>query len=77
MIIDIDKKLNLINITMENSSIDNTLKNILQTQGWNLDSSSINFSQQFATIDNLIEILKQLDVPADGIDSILIEHGYK
>ena len=76
MIIDTDHENKIILIKIENKNIDNPkdklLLNILLSQGWHFENSTINLSKKYKDIDDLIFILKKLDVPQKGIEEILI-----
>ena len=68
-------------IKIENQNIDNPedklLLNILQSQGWNYDNSTIHLSKKYKDTNDLISILKKMDVPNDGIEEILISSKIK
>ena len=81
MIIDADNENKITFIKIENKNIDNNedklLLNILLSQGWKLENSSISLSKRYNNTDDLISILKDLDVPKDGIEEILISSKIK
>ncbi|MGB5794103.1 hypothetical protein [Poseidonibacter sp.] len=81
MIIDTDHENKITFVKIENKNIDNPedrlLLNILLSQGWTFENSTITLSQKYKDTDDLIFILKKLDVPEDGIEEILISSKIK
>jgi len=81
MIIDADNENKITFIKIESKNIDNKedqlLLNILLSQGWQIESSSISLSKKYKDTDDLIFILKKLDVPQYGIEEILISSKIK
>jgi len=81
MIIETDHKNKITFIKIENKNIDNPedklLLNILLSQGWEFENSTINLSKKYKDTDDLIFILKKLDVPKDGIEEILTSSKIK
>ena len=81
MIIDADNENKITFIKIESKNIDNKedklLLNILLSQGWKIESSSISLSKKYKDTDDLIFILKKLDVSQDGIEEILISSKIK
>jgi hypothetical protein len=77
MIIETNHKNKIAFIKIENKDINNPedklLLNILLSKGWQFDSSTINLSQKYKDTEDLIFILKKLDIPKDGIDKILFD----
>ena len=71
----------IIFIKIENQSTENSedklLVNILQSQGWNYNNSTIHLSKVYKDTNDLISILKKMDVPKDGIEEILISSKIK
>ena len=81
MTIETDHKNKITFIKIENKNIDNPedklLLNILLSQGWEFENSTINLSKKYKDTDDLIFILKKLDVPKDGIEEILTSSKIK
>ena len=77
MIIEADhtNKITFVKITRDNidNEEDKLLLNILLSQGWKVENSTINLSHKYKDTNDLIFILKKLDVPDDGIKKILLD----
>ena len=77
MIIETDKKNKITFIKIEKKNIDNQedklLLNILLSQGWKFENATINLSKIYKDTDDLIFILKRLNIPKDGIEKILLD----
>jgi len=77
MIIEIDhiNKITFVKIARDTIDYveDKLLLNILLSQGWEVENSTISLSHKYKDTDELIFILKKLDVPDDGIEKILLD----
>ena len=77
MLIWTDKQNSLIYIKIDLDSIDNIILNILEKKGWEFCSSTITCTKKYDSNSELIGILKEIDVPSDGIEEILQETSNK
>ena len=78
--LDPDKNIVYIKFQIEKTEIESSKKlnsslllNILKNKGWNFSNSTITCTKEYVTQNELIGILKDIDVPSDGIEQILEE----
>lgn len=70
-----DSKNNLVYIQIEMKSddlcVDSLFVKMLKAKGWDFCSSSITCNRSYSSDSELISILKDIDVPSDGIEEIV------